>query len=151
VTDERAERVRWLMMGALDGELAPAEEAEWAELLSGDESLREEWNRMRRIKEVTQEMAIKSPPDHMWSEYWTSVYRRLERGAAWVFVSLGSIVLIAYGAWKAIEDLIADAALPWFIKAAILVLGLGLVILAVSVVREKVFVAKSDPFKDVER
>lgn len=151
MTTPDPDRKKWLMMGALDGELTPADQAEWESLLAADATLRQEFEDMKSLREATKSLAIKSPPDEIWTEYWTSVYQRLERGVGWVLVSVGAIVLLSYGVWRGVTKLMADTTLPWFAKAAVLFLGLGLVILLVSVIREKVFVGRHDPFKDVAR
>lgn len=145
------ERVRQLLVSGLDGELNADEREELERLLSADSELRHEWNRLARVKEVTQSMAIRKPPDEVWEDYWASVYSRLERGVGWILVSVGGIVLISYGAWQGVRALIADADMPLFLKGAILATTVGVVVLFVSVLREKLFVRTRDPYKDVKR
>ncbi|MCZ6918769.1 MAG: hypothetical protein O7I93_18485 [Gemmatimonadetes bacterium] len=146
-----AERGHQLMMGALDGELDAAEQAELDGLLAADPALQTEWERLKRVKEVTGTMALRSPPDEVWESYWTSVYHRVERGMGWILASVGAIVLLAYGLWTAAQKLMADASIPTFIKAAVFMALLGTAIILVSVAREKWFVYRSDPYKDVQR
>ena len=145
------DRVHQLMMGALDGELSPAERSELDRLLAADSSLQEEWQRLQKVKEVTHTMALRTPPEEVWDTYWSSVYARVERGIGWILLSLGAIVLISYGLWSAAKQLLADTSIPPFIKAAVFVLTVGMVILFVSIVREKWFVYRSDPYKDIQR
>ena len=145
------ERVRQLLMSGLDGELSAEERAELERLLSADPKLRDEWDRLSRVKEVTQSMALRKPPDEVWEDYWASVYSRLERGVGWILVSVGGIVLVSYGAWQGVQALIADTDMPWFLKGAILATTVGLVVLFVSVLREKLFIRARDPYKDVQR
>lgn len=149
--DRTDERVRQLMMGALDGELSPGDRDELAHVLQHDPVLQQEWQQLQRVKEVTQTMSLRHPPEETWDRYWTGVYRRLERGVAWILVSIGVIVLLSWGVWQAIQDILGDTALPAFIKAGILALIAGTVILLVSVVREKLILRRSDPYKDVIR
>jgi ferric-dicitrate binding protein FerR (iron transport regulator) len=150
-TQPGGERVRHLLMSGLDGELSAEEREELEGLLAADSNLRDEWHRMSKVKEVTQSMALRKPPDEVWEDYWASVYSRLERGVGWILVSLGGIVLLSYGAWRGVQALIADAEMPWFLKGAILATAVGLVVLFVSVLREKLFVRGRDPYKDVQR
>ena len=96
-------------------------------------------------------MALRSPPEEVWETYWTSVYHRFERGVGWVLLSLGVIVSLSYGLWQLAKELMADATIPTFIKGAVLAMIVGGAILFVSVVREKWFVNRSDPYKDVQR
>jgi ferric-dicitrate binding protein FerR (iron transport regulator) len=145
-----AERIRQLLMKALDGELPAGEREELERLIKADSALEKEWNRLVRVKEVTEAMALRPAPDQVWLDYWASVYSRLERGIGWILVSLGAIVLISYGSWMGVKELIEDATLPWFIKASILALTIGAVVLLVSVAREKIFVGRRQRYKDVE-
>lgn len=145
------ERVRQLLVSGLDGELNAEEHEELERLLSADSKLRDEWNRLAKVKEVTQSMALRKPPDEVWEDYWASVYSRLERGVGWILVSIGVIVLLSYGAWEGVQALIADAEMPWFLKGAIFATTVGLAVLFVSVLREKLFVRVKDPYKDVLR
>jgi hypothetical protein len=140
-----------LLMRALDGELEAAERTKLDRLLSDNPELRDEWDRLSRLKEVTANMNLRNPPEEMWAGYWTSVYSRFERGLAWILVSIGAIVLGSWGAWQFVQDLMADADLPTFVKWSILALLVGLVMLLVSVLRHRVFVSRSDPYKEIER
>jgi ferric-dicitrate binding protein FerR (iron transport regulator) len=146
-----ADRTHRLMMGALDGELDNADQSEFQRLLSRDPALQTEWKRLNELKEVTSTMALRSPPEEVWETYWTSVYHRFERGVGWVLLSLGAIVTLSYGLWQFAQVLMANTTIPIFIKGAIFAAIVGGVVLFVSVVREKWFVYRSDPYKDVQR
>ncbi len=145
------ERAHQLMMGALDDELAEADRSELQRLLDRYPSLQAEWKKLEQLKEVTSTMALRSPPQEIWDTYWTSVYHRFERGVGWVLLSLGAIVSLSYGLWKAAQEILADTTIPGFIKGAILLAIVGAVVLFVSVAREKWFTYRSDPYKDIQR
>lgn len=153
MTDDtgRIDRVRELLMRALDDELDSAQRDELERLLSDNPELREEWKHLSRLKEVTANMKLRNPPEEVWDGYWTSVYSRFERGLAWILVSIGAIVFGSWGAWAVVRDLMADNDLPTFVKWGILALIVGLVMLLVSVLRHRIFVSKSDPYKEIER
>ena len=146
-----SERAHQLMMGALDAELGEADRAELQRLLDGYPSLQAEWKKLEKLKDVTSTMTLRSPPEEIWDTYWTSVYHRLERGVGWVLLSLGAIVSLSYGLWKAAQEIMADTTIPGFIKGAILLAIVGAVVLFVSVAREKWFAYRSDPYKDIQR
>jgi len=145
------ERAQRLMMAALDGELEPGEREELDRLLDADPALRREWTRMSAVKEVTGAMTLRRPPGETWDRYFESVYNRLERGVAWTLVSLGAIVLAGYALWHALEGLLASTGLPPVVKVAIFAVLLGGVILLVSVVRERLFVRRTDPYREIDR
>jgi ferric-dicitrate binding protein FerR (iron transport regulator) len=145
--DAARERARTLMMAALDGECSMDERRELESLLAGAPDLAADFRRMARVKEVTTGMRLQSPPEEVWDRYWTSVYSRAERGVAWVLISAGAVILSAYWLWQAIAALLADTTVPALIRVAVLALGLGLVILLVSVLREKMFTHRRDPYE----
>jgi hypothetical protein len=138
-------------MRGLDGELPAEEREELERLLNSDASVRAEWDRLVRLKEVTDTMKLQQPPDEVWKDYWESVYVRLERGIGWILLSVGAIVLVSYGLWMGAQEIIADTEMPLYLKAAILATTVGVVVLLVSVVREKLFIGRTERYKDVER
>ena len=94
---------------------------------------------------------IDTLPEERWTSYWQGVYNRLERSLGWILVSVGAIVLGGWGLWNAMEGLLSDTSLPLAVKLAIFALGIGSIILAVSVGREKFAAWRHDPYKEVER
>ncbi|MCL7960624.1 MAG: hypothetical protein M8861_10550 [marine benthic group bacterium] len=140
-----------LLMRAFDDELEPDERFEFERLLSDNPELRGEWERLSKLQEVTANMRLRNAPEEMWAGYWNSVYSRFERGMAWILVSIGAIVVGSWGAWHFVQDLMADADLPTFVKWSILAVLVGLVMLLVSVLRHRIFVSQSDPYKEIER
>ena len=145
------DRIRELMMRALDGEISAAQKTELEDLIESDESLRAEWRRLALVKERTTELELEKPPEKLWEGYMDSVYRRVERGIGWILLSVGAIVLLSYGLWQGIQELFGDVTVPWYVKGGVLALLVGIVILAVSVIREKYFVYRDDPYRDVHR
>jgi hypothetical protein len=139
------------MMAALDGELAPEQQADLDRLLAADAELRSEWDRLVRVKEVTGVMSYTEPPEEVWETYWVSVYNRLERGLGWILLCLGTLVLLGFGIWEGVGALLADADLPAFVKIAVFVAAFGGTILLFSVVREKLFTRRRDAYKEIQR
>ena len=148
---DRLDRTKELLMRALDDELSAEERTELDLLLADDPILRAERERLGRLKEVTGEMKLRNPPEQLWDDYWNSAYSRLERGIGWILVSFGVIVVGGWATWQFVTELIADTEMPPLIKAGILAGSLGLVILTVSVLRQRLFVRKTDPYKDIVR
>lgn len=94
---------------------------------------------------------VRKPPPEVWQDYWQTVYNRVERGIGWILFSLGLLVLLGYGLWHAVDSLLADSDMPGYLRAALFALGLGGIILAISVIREKLFTRRRDPYKEIER
>jgi ferric-dicitrate binding protein FerR (iron transport regulator) len=148
---DRLDRTKELLMRALDDELAPEEQRELDALLADDPAVRAERERLGRLKEVTGSMKLRHPPEELWDDYCNSAYSRMERGIGWILVSFGVIVVGGWATWQFVTELIADTEMPPLIKAGILAGSLGLVILTVSVLRQRLFVRKTDPYKDIQR
>lgn len=137
--------------GYLDGELT-GEELESFELeLRTGHALAAELEEMRGLKEVTSSMRLQEFPDRVWDTYWSGTYNRLERGVGWILLSVGAMVLLAAGLYELVLSLLRDSVDPWWIRAAVGALVAGLAILFVSVLRERLFVMKRDPYKEVQR
>lgn len=145
------DRFQDLLTRALDGALSAEEQAEFDHLLASSPERQKEWNDHRKLKEIAMHMQFAKPPEETWNHYWFSVYNRIERRLAWILVSIGAMIVLFYGGFKAVESILADAHLPAFVRLAILVLLAGGVVLFVSVLREKLFTRKSDPYKEIER
>jgi hypothetical protein len=145
------ERFYQLLMGAVDHELTSSELKEFNLMIEKNPDFRKEWEQYKKLKEVTQAMKFKSPSREVWDNYWMNTYNKIERGIAWIIFSIGAIILITYGLFKAVESIIADPQLQGIIKIGIIAVLLGLVILLVSVIREKLVVRKSDPYKEIKR
>ena len=95
---------------------------------------------------------FKEPSDAELERYWSRIYNRLERGVGWILFSLGAIVLICWGAFEAIEEMIQDPGISLALKVGVVALIVGGAILLVSAVRERLTVRKTDKYsREVER
>lgn len=141
-----------LLMGLLDSELSADEKKSVEMHLDGCVECRGELEEFNKMKGVMKNMRYKEPPDEVWEKYWSKVYNRLERGLSWILVSIGAMILLFYAGFKAVGSLVRDPTVAIFLKVAILVLLAGLVILFVSVLRERIFTYKKDKYaKEVKR
>jgi len=145
------DRYQILLNKALDGMLNSEEKIEFEKILATSKEYQQEWQSLKKIKEITKDMKFKNLPDEIWDKYWLGIYARLERGIAWILISIGAIILLIYGGFKAVESIITDPTLEWFIKAGIIAIITGISILLVSIVREKLKVSKTDKYKEIIR
>ena len=112
---------------------------------------RRELEETRQFEEVMNKMELKKPKPEVWQMYWASVYNRLERRFGWILFSIGAIIILFFGGYKLVEGLVQAPDVPLLFKVAILsVLG-GLVVLLVSLARERIFVRKRERYKEVEK
>ncbi len=144
-------RFRELLMKKIDDEISGNENMEFQEIIEQYPECRIEWEEQQKVKEVSQMVKFTNPPDEIWDSYWLGIYNRLERKVGWILLSVGSIVLLAYGLVNAALALIAEPAMPWWLKTAVFLSVIGFSILIISVIREKIFTYKSDPYKEIKR
>lgn len=137
--------------GYLDGELSPEERERFEHDVRADPELAAELERILALKEVTSSVRLSDFPDQVWDAYWKGTYNRLERGLGWVLLSLGAMVLLAGGLYELALALFRDSVDPWWVRAAVGALVAGFAVLFVSVLRERLFALKRDPYKEVER
>ena len=134
------------MMAALDGECTPAERQELDGLLSEHPELAAEWQRLGRVREVMAGMSLQRPPEEMWDRFRVSVLHRAERSIAWVLITAGAAVLGGWALWEWLGRVLSDEALPTVVRVAIVALVAGGLILLVSVIRERWFLHRRDPY-----
>ena len=70
---------------------------------------------------------------------------------AWIIFSVGAVIVLSFIAINVVEGLLETNNIPLFYKAGIFLLMIGIVILFVSVVREKLFTYKNDKYKEIQR
>ena len=135
----------------LDDELEPVERTAFEEELARDPQLREEMEEMQSMRSLVSGMRLRELPDGAWDHYRERTYNRLERRLGWVLLSVGAAVLAGYGLYELVVYLVSDGELAWWIRTAIGAACVGLAILLISVIRERIFVWKRDPYKEVKR
>lgn len=146
------EDIQELMMKVVDGIASPDEEMTLAGAIRGNEKWETELRAFRKIKEVTDSMRFKELPDSYWPGYWESVYRGMERGLGWILLSVGAIILLAFGMYTGLSQFYSDPGIGVLLKVGVSAAGLGVIILLVSVVRERLFARKHERYeKEVER
>jgi hypothetical protein len=109
--DSEKEKFRMLLMAAVDGEISGEEKSRFEQYVDQYPECREEWQRYSKLKEVTKTMQFTKPQAEVWDRYWVGIYNRLERGLGWIVFSLGCVILLTYGGFKAVEAIIADPSL----------------------------------------
>jgi len=141
------------MAGAyLDGELADEERRRFDEHLAVCDACTRELAELKRLTEDLNMMRFKEPGDEELERYWAGVYNRLERGIGWILLSAGAILTLCYGAFKVIEGMLLDETISDVLKVGVCALIAGLVVLFVSLLRERLVVRKVDRYsREVER
>ncbi|MBI5266735.1 MAG: hypothetical protein HY851_05830 [candidate division Zixibacteria bacterium] len=145
------DRLRQMLAGYVDNELTEQERIEFERELAVNAELQRELKEFNRLKTVTGQMKYADLPDQVWEAYWQSVYRKVERGAGWVLASVGAIVLLVFGVFEAFSKLYADPTAPLWLKTGLTLGAVGLIILLVSLIRERFFAYKRERYTEVEK
>ena len=145
------ERFIILLEKYLDNIIENQEEVELINIISNDPLLKKEFNEQKRIKEVLKKMTIKNPSKEIWDGYWIGVYNQIERGAAWIAILIGAVLLIGYGSIEAVDQFFKNTETPIIIKIGTIALVFGIGVLLFSVIREKYFTFKHDKYKEIQR
>ncbi|GAB4287917.1 MAG: hypothetical protein Kow0098_05100 [Ignavibacteriaceae bacterium] len=134
-----------------DNDLSESEKQEFESLLKNNKTFLVEFEEQKRIKEVMSKMRMRNPGRELWDGYWESIYNRVERGIAWLAIAIGGLILLGFAAFRAAEAFMNETELPVLVKAGILILLFGFLVLIVSLIRERYFVHKKDKYKEIQR
>jgi predicted anti-sigma-YlaC factor YlaD len=134
-------------MRYIDGEMTDEERAAFEQHLEACDDCRRAMRELGEVNRLTRSITMKDPQDEFWEHYWKSIYRRLERKAAWIFVVVGICMIVGYELTRAVQNFGRIT----FQKVALVVFLIGIIMLVVSVVRERLHQYRSDPYRDVKR
>ncbi|UCB52382.1 MAG: zf-HC2 domain-containing protein [Candidatus Zixiibacteriota bacterium] len=147
----KCEEVKPYLMSHLDGEIEPEKRSEIEKHLEECEDCTKEYQAFVKLKQETDKMKLADLSDELWNGYWKGVYRRIERGVGWIFLSIGAIILLSFGAYQFFKELLADPNISLIVKIGVSIGALGAIILLVSIVRERLFLCKTERYGEVER
>jgi predicted anti-sigma-YlaC factor YlaD len=145
------EKLKELVSSYLDGELGQEEREMVEKHLEECSECRQAYREMSELGEVIGKMTLMEPPKEAWRMYTESVYNRMERRIGWILVSIGAMVVLFFTGYEMLKGLIQDPTVPLVLKAGILCGMGGLVVLLVSLVRERLFVNKRERYKEIEK
>jgi len=134
-------------MRYIDGEMSPEERLEFEEHMKGCDACRRSLEGFRELQSLTGRIKMKDQTDAFWEQYTKSLYRRLERKTAWIFIIAGAVMLVGYELYRAV---VSFGRLT-FEKAALVLFVLGAVLLLVSVIRERIHQYRGDKYSKIER
>ena len=140
-----------LLMGLIDGELPAEQEERIREHMGSCRSCREQHESFSQLKEDTLDMKMKPLPEVVWDEYWEQVYNKIERRTGWVFISIGLIVILSFAMYHFVMDFLLNGGQPMLLRAGVSILGIGMIIISVSVLRERLTIRKVDKYRSIKR
>lgn len=134
-------------MRLLDREMSDKEKAQYEAHVRECEDCRRELKELGRIVELTDGLRLRSPDEEFWAGYWRSLSRRLERRTGFFLLAGGVLALSLFGLFKAVTS-------PRFLTfqgIAMAAVLLGVIIVFLSVARERYHESKNDPYKGVQQ
>ena len=145
------QKIKELISSYHDRELDDNQKREVEKHLEQCQECRKEFEEMRKFEEVMSKMELKKPSREVWQLYWASIYNRLERRFGWILLSIGAMILLFFGGYQMVKEIIHDPSTPIVLKVGILTLLGGIVVLLVSLARERFFVQRRERYKEVEK
>ena len=143
--------IKHLISSWIDGELDASRRRLVEEHLRDCPECRQEFQEMKQLGEIMNNIELKEPKKEVWETYWSSVYNRLERRIGWILLSIGGIILLFFGAYKLVEGVIIDATIPLVLKGGILAALAGVAVLLVSLLKEQLFTWKRERYREVDK
>jgi len=140
-----------LLSAYVDGELSADQVDRIENHLAEDEDSRREVERLRRFNKVTGALRLKEAPPEEWEGFWASFRNQRERRFGWVLVTIGVTVVGLWFLYNLLVSLISTDALPLYVKGGIFAAAAGVLVLLISVVRERIHKRSKTRYKDVIR
>lgn len=134
-------------MRLLDDELSMEERLQYQAHVSGCETCRRELESLGRVVRLTDQMKLRVSDDAFWKDYWKSVARRTERRAGFILLIAGVVAMLAYMLYRVLRS----PELRSYEGVSVAVVLLGLIVIFISVARERYHEHKHDPYREVER
>jgi hypothetical protein len=134
-------------MRLIDDELSQEERLQYQAHVRECEVCSRELDALGRVVRLTGELKLRVSDDAFWKGYWESVYRRTERRLGFLFLAGGAVMLLLYLLYRALRS----PQLFTYEGISVALILLGLIVLFISVARERYHEHKSDPYREVER
>lgn len=91
LTQSQKKQFQFLLMKALDNETTRSEQYEFERFLIANDECKHEWQQLKELKKVIQDIKFAAPPEEVWDKFWADVCQRLETGLVWILFSMASI------------------------------------------------------------
>ncbi|MBN2566233.1 MAG: zf-HC2 domain-containing protein [Candidatus Eisenbacteria bacterium] len=140
-------RFRELMMASLDREICAEDRAALESHLAECPDCRREFEELKKVSELVDEIELPKPSEEDMMKYWPSVYAKIERGAGWSLLVIGAVIWLGYGVYLFITDPTVGSLTKFLVALPIV----GVLMLLLSVIRERVVVGRTERYKEVER
>ena len=141
------EEYKTLMMGLMDNELTEDESIRLNEHMIRCASCREEFEQLRKTSSKLDGIDIRKPDKGIVEKAWRSPYSKLTKNFGILLVVAGWLAMILYGAYEFLVTKETES-IP---KYAFVVILVGIIILFIAVLRDRIRSYGNDPYKEVEK
>lgn len=135
----------------LDGELAANEAKELEAHLESCAECRSMRDKLTKMGEELDMIRFAKPHDDVLDRYESHVFTKIERGIAWILLSVSAAVLTCAALFYITRDFLLSAEAPLVVRMGVGAGMLGLIVLAVGVARHRIAIRKTDKYKGVIR
>lgn len=135
-----------LLSGYLDGELTQGDRQRVEVHVASCAACRKTFEQMSQLRDEVGRLEFGEMGPGEWSAALNGAGVKTSRWLGWVLYVGGAVLLVGYG----IYEFIVDGKAPSIIKVGVVGLYLGLGLLFVSVLRQRMIASKSDNYKDVQ-
>ncbi len=139
------DEIEVLLSGYLDGELTQQQRQRVRVYLERDERYREILEELRRVKAQTEGLHFEEPSSREWKKVERNLVQDVSRGLGWAVLSVWALVLTSYGFW----ELATAPGEPLFRKLVVFGFFLGVALLFLSVLSERIRESRTDKYKGV--
>ena len=102
---------------------------------------------MKRVTALVGTVTLPKPSEEDMMKYWPSVYARIERGMGWGLLVAGAAIWVGYGVHAFLTNPLMEALTKFLVALPIV----GILMLLVSVIRERYHVSKTERYGEVEK
>lgn len=134
-------------MRLIDDELSQEERLQYQAHVRACAVCSRELDALGRVVKLTGELKLRVSDDAFWKGYWESIARRTERRLGFLFLAGGVVMFLLFLLYRALRS----PQLFTYEGISIALILLGLIVLFISVARERYHEHKHDPYREVER
>jgi predicted anti-sigma-YlaC factor YlaD len=134
------------LSGYLDGELPQGERQRVEIHLESCPKCSEAFEELSRLRNAVGQLHFGQLSHENWSEMMNDATIRTSRGAGWILYVVGILLLCGYAGYCFAVDPAVDA----LVKSGVGAVVLGVSLLFISVLRERLLTRKTDKYEDVQ-
>ncbi|NKB88662.1 MAG: hypothetical protein GKS06_10620 [Acidobacteria bacterium] len=139
-----------LLMGFIDGELAPEDIRRVEDHLAVCPSCRAEHAAYRRLGHAADALAteeVRVSTEHAWER----IYDRLTRSVGWVLLWVGLTLILGWTLWELGSEFLTDSEVPMVLRVGVGTFIGGLLLLTINFLRERLYRRKTERYDEVIR